>query len=90
MAGMLAAHSIIDDGDDDVFSALPFLPCFRFIGEWYEKEPPHHAPTEEQVEEGSINCFIVGGIYLGWTVFALGEPMAADLASITRLYVIAA
>jgi len=43
----------------------------RFIGEWYEKEGNHHAPTEEQIEEGSRSCFIVGGIYLGWVVFAL-------------------
>jgi len=53
-------------------------PC-RFIGEWYEKEPPHHAPTEEQIAQGSRNCFIVGGIYLGWTVFALGEPGCVQL-----------
>lgn len=46
------------------------LPC-RFIGEWYEKEGNHHAPTEEQIAEGSRSCFIVGGIYLGWVVFAL-------------------
>lgn len=46
--------------------------CNRFIGEWYEKEGSHHAPTEEQIAEGSKNCFIVGGIYIAWTVFALG------------------
>jgi hypothetical protein len=45
-------------------------PHRRFIGEWYEKEPPHHAPTEEQIALGSRNCFIVGGIYLGWVAFA--------------------
>lgn len=44
---------------------------YQFIGEWYEKEEGHHAPTEEQIEEGSRSCFIVGGIYLGWVVFAL-------------------
>lgn len=43
----------------------------RFIGEWYEKEGNHHAPTEEQIAEGSRSCFICGGIYLGWVVFAL-------------------
>jgi hypothetical protein len=48
---------------------------YRFIGEWYEKEPPHHAPTKEQIAEGSRNCFIVGGIYMAWTVFALGESL---------------
>jgi hypothetical protein len=60
---------------------------FRFIGEWYEKEPPHHAPTEEQVAQGSRNCFIVGGIYLGWTVFALGESMAIDQQDMINLFV---
>jgi hypothetical protein len=43
---------------------------YQFIGEWYEKEPPHTAPTEEQVKTASRNCFIVGGVYLGWVVFA--------------------
>jgi hypothetical protein len=56
-------------------SVYPHFPsrvfCCRFIGEWYEKEEGHHAPTEEQIEEGSRSCFIVGGIYLGWVVFAL-------------------
>lgn len=55
---------------------MPLVVCSRpatcrFIGEWYEKEGPHHAPTEEQIAEGSRSCFIVGGIYLGWVVFAL-------------------
>ncbi len=44
----------------------------RFIGEWYEKEPPHYAPTEEQIAEASRSCFIVGGIYIGWMVLAIG------------------
>ncbi|KAF8072349.1 hypothetical protein HT031_000008 [Scenedesmus sp. PABB004] len=46
---------------------------YQFIGEWYEKEPPHHAPTAEQVAEGSRSCFIVGGIYLAWMAVQRAE-----------------
>jgi hypothetical protein len=49
---------------------MPTLP--RFIGEWYEKEPPHYAPTEDQIAEASRSCFIVGAIYIGWMVLAIG------------------
>lgn len=52
------------------YALVCFVKC-RFIGEWYEKEEGHHAPTEDQIEYGSRSCFIVGGIYLGWVVFAL-------------------
>lgn len=45
---------------------------YQHIGEWYEPEPPHHAPTPEQIEKGARSCFITGAIYIGWTVFALG------------------
>ncbi|KAI8463007.1 MAG: hypothetical protein J3K34DRAFT_445632 [Monoraphidium minutum] len=45
---------------------------YQFIGEWYEKEPPHYAPTEEQISEASRSCFIVGAIYIGWMVLAVG------------------
>lgn len=44
--------------------------CRRYAGEWYEAEPGHGAPTEEQRETASKNCFIVGAVYLGWTIFA--------------------
>jgi hypothetical protein len=44
----------------------------RFIGEWYEKEPGHDAPTPEQISSASRNCFIVGAVYMAWLVFALG------------------
>lgn len=44
----------------------------RFIGEWYEPEPPHHAPTDEQIAEAARSCFIVGAIYLGWVALAVG------------------
>jgi hypothetical protein len=47
-------------------------PYRRFIGEWYEPEPPHHAPTEDQIAKAARSCFIVGGIYLGWMVLAIG------------------
>jgi len=45
---------------------------YQYIGEWYEAEPPHHAPTREQIDAGSKSCFTVGAIYIGWAVFALG------------------
>lgn len=50
----------------------PLTCAHRFIGEWYEKEPGHDAPTHEQIATGSKNCFIIGAVYLGWMVFALG------------------
>lgn len=50
----------------------PLHTTHRFIGEWYERELPHHAPTEEQIALGAKNCFIVAGVYFGWVVFALG------------------
>ena len=47
------------------------------MGEWYDKESLvdgvmkyHGAPTKEQISAASKNCFAVGGIYIGWTVFA--------------------
>jgi len=43
---------------------------YQFIGEWYEPEPGHHAPTLEQQDAASKNCFLVAGIYLGWAAFA--------------------
>lgn len=49
-----------------------YPPPHRFIGEWYEKEPPHEAPTEEQIAEAAQSCFIVGAIYIGWVVLAMG------------------
>lgn len=45
---------------------------YQFIGEWYEPEPGHHAPTQEQQDAASKNCFLVAGIYLAWVVFATG------------------
>jgi len=45
---------------------------YQFIGEWYEAEPGHGAPTGEQRDAASSNCFLVAGIYLGWVAFATG------------------
>jgi hypothetical protein len=40
------------------------------VGEWYEPEHGKGTPTDEQRAVASKNCFIVGAVYLGWTVFA--------------------
>lgn len=45
---------------------------YQFIGEWYEPEGGRHAPTLEQQDAASKNCFLVAGIYLAWVVFATG------------------
>jgi hypothetical protein len=45
---------------------------YAFIGEWYE--PESHAggaPSQEQIDIGAKNCFIVGAIYLGFVFFSL-------------------
>ena len=42
----------------------------RFIGEWYVHEKGRGSPTDAQISAASRNCFIVGGIYIAFTVAA--------------------
>lgn len=44
---------------------------YQFVGEWYHPAS-EGAPTNEQTSKASGNCFAVGGIYLGFTLAAIG------------------
>lgn len=47
---------------------------YMYIGEWFEPEVKGSgAPTEEQIESSSTNCFIVMAVYLGFLVLSLAS-----------------
>ena len=47
------------------------LPRRRWVGEWYHPVAGQGTPTAEQISKASGNCFIVGAIYVGFTVLAI-------------------
>jgi len=43
---------------------------YEFVGEWYTPLSGRGSPTQEQIKEASKNCFVVGAIYIAFTVLA--------------------
>ncbi|GAX74492.1 hypothetical protein CEUSTIGMA_g1941.t1 [Chlamydomonas eustigma] len=44
---------------------------YPYVGEWYMPIGDRGSPTQAQIDQASGNCFIVMGIYMGFTVFAI-------------------
>ncbi|MEW5320464.1 MAG: hypothetical protein WDW38_011535 [Sanguina aurantia] len=53
-----------------IFLGICIKSNYTYVGDWYVAEVGRGSPTPEQINTASSNCFITGGIYIGFTVMA--------------------